>query len=134
MKLSAPSSERYETTFQIYLEGASGAGGGKTGGLWLQLNETCFLSLSFVIVRNNIRPTRLYGSLQEESAWKRRTRIPRQLLLEGRRRKRILFLSSNNVTEEQTIHFFVANNRFYIEETEVVNGVTKARKSVFLRQ
>lgn len=32
MKLSAHSAERYETTFQIYREGASGANGGKTGG------------------------------------------------------------------------------------------------------
>lgn len=32
MKLSARSSERYETTFQVYREGASGANGGKTGG------------------------------------------------------------------------------------------------------
>ena len=32
MKLSARSSERYETNFQVYREGASGANGGKTGG------------------------------------------------------------------------------------------------------
>lgn len=32
MKLSAVSTERYETAFQIYREGASGANGGKTGG------------------------------------------------------------------------------------------------------
>lgn len=32
MKLSARSTERYETNFQIYREGASGANGGKTGG------------------------------------------------------------------------------------------------------
>ena len=32
MKLSARTSERYETTFQVYREGASGANGGKTGG------------------------------------------------------------------------------------------------------
>jgi hypothetical protein len=32
MKLSARSSERYETTFQVYREGAVGANGGKTGG------------------------------------------------------------------------------------------------------
>jgi uncharacterized lipoprotein len=32
MKLSARSSERYETTFQVYRESASGANGGKTGG------------------------------------------------------------------------------------------------------
>lgn len=32
MKLSAATSERYETAFQIYREGASGANGGKTGG------------------------------------------------------------------------------------------------------
>lgn len=32
MKLSARSAERYETNFQIYREGASGANGGKTGG------------------------------------------------------------------------------------------------------
>ena len=32
MKLSARTSERNETTFQVYREGASGANGGKTGG------------------------------------------------------------------------------------------------------
>jgi hypothetical protein len=32
MKLSARGSERYETTFQVYREAASGANGGKTGG------------------------------------------------------------------------------------------------------
>lgn len=32
MKLSAATTERFETTFQIYREGASGANGGKTGG------------------------------------------------------------------------------------------------------
>lgn len=32
MKLSAKTAERYETTFQIYREAASGANGGKTGG------------------------------------------------------------------------------------------------------
>ena len=32
MKLSARSSERYETNFQVYREAASGANGGKTGG------------------------------------------------------------------------------------------------------
>ncbi|EAZ95039.1 hypothetical protein FBBAL38_11859 [Flavobacteria bacterium BAL38] len=32
MKLSARSSERYETTFQVYREAALGANGGKTGG------------------------------------------------------------------------------------------------------
>lgn len=32
MKLSAKSSERFETTFQVYREAASGANGGKTGG------------------------------------------------------------------------------------------------------
>lgn len=32
MKLSQRSSERYETSFQVYREGASGANGGKTGG------------------------------------------------------------------------------------------------------
>lgn len=32
MKLSARSAERYETTFQVYREAASGANGGKTGG------------------------------------------------------------------------------------------------------
>jgi hypothetical protein len=32
MKLSARSSERFETTFQLYREAASGANGGKTGG------------------------------------------------------------------------------------------------------
>jgi len=32
MVLNAKSSERYETNFQVYREGASGANGGKTGG------------------------------------------------------------------------------------------------------
>lgn len=32
MKLSARTSERYETTFQVYREGAAGANGGKSGG------------------------------------------------------------------------------------------------------
>jgi len=32
MLLSFKSSERFETTFQIYREGASGANGGKSGG------------------------------------------------------------------------------------------------------
>lgn len=32
MKLSARTSERYETIFQVYREAASGANGGKTGG------------------------------------------------------------------------------------------------------
>lgn len=32
MKLSARSSERFETTFQVYREAATGANGGKTGG------------------------------------------------------------------------------------------------------
>ncbi len=32
MALSAKKSERYETNFQVYREGASGANGGKTGG------------------------------------------------------------------------------------------------------
>lgn len=32
MQLSAKGSERFETNFQIYREGASGANGGKTGG------------------------------------------------------------------------------------------------------
>ena len=32
MKLSARSSERFETTFQVYREAASCANGGKTGG------------------------------------------------------------------------------------------------------
>jgi len=32
MKLSARSSERYETAFQIYREAAAGANGGKSGG------------------------------------------------------------------------------------------------------
>ncbi len=32
MKLSALSVERFETNFQVYREGASGANGGKTGG------------------------------------------------------------------------------------------------------
>lgn len=32
MKLTARTSERFETTFQVYREAASGANGGKTGG------------------------------------------------------------------------------------------------------
>jgi thioredoxin-related protein len=32
MKLSARTAEQYETTFQAYREGASGANGGKSGG------------------------------------------------------------------------------------------------------
>jgi hypothetical protein len=32
MKLSARTSERFETTFQVYREAAAGANGGKTGG------------------------------------------------------------------------------------------------------
>lgn len=32
MKLSAKSSERFETNFQVYREAAAGANGGKTGG------------------------------------------------------------------------------------------------------
>lgn len=32
MKLSANTNERFETTFQVYREGAAGANGGKTGG------------------------------------------------------------------------------------------------------
>ena len=32
MQLSFKNSERFETTFQIYREGASGANGGKSGG------------------------------------------------------------------------------------------------------
>lgn len=32
MALSAKPTERYETNFQVYREGASGANGGKTGG------------------------------------------------------------------------------------------------------
>ena len=32
MKLSALENERFESTFQVYREGASGANGGKTGG------------------------------------------------------------------------------------------------------
>ena len=32
MKLTAKTTERYETTFQVYREAASGANGGKTGG------------------------------------------------------------------------------------------------------
>ena len=32
MKLAAHSNERFETNFQVYREGASGANGGKTGG------------------------------------------------------------------------------------------------------
>lgn len=32
MALSAHVCERYETNFQVYREGASGANGGKTGG------------------------------------------------------------------------------------------------------
>ena len=32
MELSAKKSQKFETNFQVYREGASGAGGGKTGG------------------------------------------------------------------------------------------------------
>jgi hypothetical protein len=32
MKLSARTTERFETTFQVYREAAAGANGGKTGG------------------------------------------------------------------------------------------------------
>ena len=32
MKLSANQNERFESNFQVYREGASGANGGKTGG------------------------------------------------------------------------------------------------------
>lgn len=32
MKLAARTSERFETTFQVYREAAAGANGGKTGG------------------------------------------------------------------------------------------------------
>jgi len=32
MALNAKQAERYETNFQVYREGASGANGGKTGG------------------------------------------------------------------------------------------------------
>lgn len=32
MKLTAQTSERYETAFQVYREAAAGANGGKTGG------------------------------------------------------------------------------------------------------
>jgi hypothetical protein len=32
MKLSAHKAERFETNYQVYREGASGANGGKTGG------------------------------------------------------------------------------------------------------
>ena len=32
MKLSSMDNERFESTFQVYREGASGANGGKTGG------------------------------------------------------------------------------------------------------
>ncbi|MEO1011722.1 MAG: DUF4266 domain-containing protein [Bacteroidota bacterium] len=32
MELSAKTSERYETNFQVYREGAAGANGGKSGG------------------------------------------------------------------------------------------------------
>ena len=32
MKLSAVPTERFETNFQVYRDGASGANGGKTGG------------------------------------------------------------------------------------------------------
>lgn len=32
MKLSSRSIDRYETSFQVYREGASGANGGKSGG------------------------------------------------------------------------------------------------------
>jgi uncharacterized lipoprotein len=32
MKLTAKTTERYETAFQVYREGAAGANGGKSGG------------------------------------------------------------------------------------------------------
>jgi len=32
MKLTASASKRFETNFQVYREGASGANGGKSGG------------------------------------------------------------------------------------------------------
>ncbi len=32
MKLSSNTNERFETSFQVYREGAAGANGGKTGG------------------------------------------------------------------------------------------------------
>lgn len=32
MELNAKRSQKFETNFQVYREGASGAGGGKTGG------------------------------------------------------------------------------------------------------
>jgi hypothetical protein len=32
MKLAAKNTERYETSFQVYREGAAGANGGKSGG------------------------------------------------------------------------------------------------------
>jgi hypothetical protein len=32
MKLGSKTAERYETTFQVYREGAAGANGGKSGG------------------------------------------------------------------------------------------------------
>lgn len=32
MKLSARTTEKYESTFQVYREGAAGANGGKSGG------------------------------------------------------------------------------------------------------
>ena len=32
MKLTARTAERYETSFQVYREGAAGANGGKSGG------------------------------------------------------------------------------------------------------
>jgi hypothetical protein len=32
MKLGGKTTERYETTFQVYREGAAGANGGKSGG------------------------------------------------------------------------------------------------------
>ena len=32
MKLGAKTTERYETTFQVYREGSAGANGGKSGG------------------------------------------------------------------------------------------------------
>jgi hypothetical protein len=32
MELSVKKSQKFETNFQVYREGASGAGGGKTGG------------------------------------------------------------------------------------------------------
>lgn len=43
-------------------------------------------------------------------------------------------LTVDGVSENLTIHFIDANNRFYYEKTVVVNGVTKVKRYVFQRQ